>query len=168
MGALKQKMKGSRPKLAVAFLVGVLAVGFLTVAHAQAPQKRENSWSKVCKSPAGPNKGCAAVYRIVDKRGRRIVSFLAARLKASAYLEIESPLGIFIPFGVRVRVDKKKPNQTNLIDCSKRGCRSFIPLSSTLLAHLKTGRKLQVIFRDSKTQKVLIVTGSLKGFSRAF
>jgi len=135
-------------------------------------QAATKNWSKHCgksKSQKGKvAKTCAAVHVIKDKRGRKIVSFMATHLKGKPYLEVVVPLGIFLPFGVRVQVDKKPPINAQLIDCTADGCRSFVSLNNQQIADLKSGTTLRVIFKDSKSQKALLIAGSLAGFSTAF
>jgi len=130
------------------------------------------TWSKHCGAAKSKSKKsvktCAAVHVIKDKRGRKVVSFMATRLNTKPYLEVVVPLGIFLPFGVRLQVDKNDPWATETIDCTREGCRSFLSLNKQQIADLQEGSTLRVIFKDSKSQKPLLITGSLAGFASAF
>lgn len=168
----------SRPLLAGALML--VSCSLLTVSGAQAQstpgaqKKPPAQWVKQCgagekKPKAADQKSiCAATYVIRDKRGRQIVSLMATRLKAKPFLEVIVPLGIFLPFGVRVKVDQGKPIKTNLVDCLKNGCRAFVQLDKAQIATLTKSKFIKIIFKDSKSQKALAVTGTLNGFGAAF
>lgn len=174
-------MRHCRPSRSSLYLFAVTATfslfgvsGTLAQDKSDAGKPAPVQWSKQCaKDGSGTvektqRSACAATYVIRDKRGRQIVSLMATRLKNNPYLEVVVPLGIFLPFGVRVQVDKEKPFQTKLVDCLQAGCRAFSQLDKAQLAALRSGKFIKIIFKDSKSQKALAVTGTLRGFGTAF
>jgi invasion protein IalB len=123
-----------------------------------------SDWVRECRDVNGA-KRCSLRQTILDGKKRRIVEFRAARSAKTAFLEIRLPLGLSIPFGVSLDLSDKVKLPTQLVDCNAGGCRSVIALDDKTLAQLKDAKSLAVSFQDSKTGKIITISGSPKGFN---
>jgi len=74
------------------------------------------------------------------------------------------PVGISIPYGISVDVAEGKKLPAQLVDCSPTGCRAVLPLDGSNIAEIKAATSLAVTFQDSKSGKVITISGSPKGF----
>ncbi len=112
-------------------------------------------------------KRCQLVQKLVDKKGRKIIRFTIAENKDGAFLEVSAPLGLFIPAGIKIKVDKKRERELQLVDCMKNGCRAVLLLDKVAVKEFQVGKSISALFVDSKSGKSLSIAGSLKGISAA-
>ena len=104
--------------------------------------------------------------RLADQKGRKIITFRAARGLSALFLEVSAPLGLSIPYGVALVLPDKSELRMELADCEPAGCRAVVPLEKATLAKLQVPERLGVRFQDSKSGKVVTVNGSLRGFAQ--
>lgn len=124
-----------------------------------------DDWVMKCAKLADGSQHCGLIQRLADKKGRKIIEFMAARNGKTPYLEVNAPLGLSIPYGVSLVLPDNTEVKMQLADCYAKGCRAVAPLDETTLAKLKGGERIGVRFQDSNSGKVLTVSGSLKGFA---
>ena len=122
-------------------------------------------WILDCMELDGKQK-CGLRQTVTDGKGRRIVQIVARHSGKTAYLEVNVPVGISIPFGVALQLSDTGKFTARLADCDTIGCRAVAPLDDKTLAEMKAAKALAVIFQDSKSGRVLKVNGSLNGFQR--
>jgi invasion protein IalB len=109
---------------------------------------------------------CTLHQRLADNKGRKVLAFKAARTpKSTLYLEVSAPLGLSIPYGVKMILPDSTEVPMQLADCDATGCRAVMPIGDGTLTKLKTLERLGIRFQDSKSGKVLTISGSLKGFA---
>lgn len=101
---------------------------------------------------------------VADSKNRRIIEMRAMSVRNTAFMEVFVPVGISIPYGVTVDVADDKKLAAQLVDCDLTGCRAVLPLSVENAGLLKTAKTLAVTFQDSKSGKVISISGSPKGF----
>lgn len=120
-------------------------------------------WFIEC-GPDAAKPACTLRQLVADAKKRRIVEMRATTVGKTAFLEVIVPTGISIPYGVSVDVatDKKLPAQ--LVDCGVAGCRAVLLLDADNVKALNTAKMLAVTFQDSKSGKVISISGSPKGF----
>ncbi len=121
-------------------------------------------WILECMELDGKQK-CGLRQTVTDGKGRRIVQIVARHSGKTAYLEVNVPIGISIPFGVTLQLSDTAKITARLADCDTTGCRAVAPLDDKTLAEIKAAKSLAVVFQDSKSGRVLKVNGSLTGFS---
>lgn len=109
---------------------------------------------------------CSLSQTVDDAKGRRIIELAAKRAGPAAYLELRVPIGISIPFGVSLDLSDTLKLQTQLVDCDRDGCLSVLALNDKNLPQIKTAKTLAVTFQDSKSGKVISISGSAKGFEQ--
>ena len=135
-----------------------------SVSATPAPQAtKSGDWSLEC-SPASPRPLCTLRQIVGDSKNRRIIEMRAAVVRDTAFLEVIVPVGISIPYGVSVDVAEGKKLPAQLVDCGQTGCRAVLPLNAANIVALKSAATLAVTFQDSKSGKVISITGSPKGF----
>lgn len=135
-----------------------------SVSASPAPQAtKSGDWSLEC-SPASPRPLCTLRQIVGDSKNRRIIEMRAAVVRDTAFLEVIVPVGISIPYGVSVDVAEGKKLPAQLVDCGQTGCRAVLPLNAANIVALKSAATLAVTFQDSKSGKVISISGSPKGF----
>jgi invasion protein IalB len=112
-------------------------------------------------------RACTLRQVVSDANKRRIIELRATSVGQTAFLEVTVPIGISIPYGVTVDVSTSKKLAARLVDCSQTGCRAVLALDAENLAALKVATSLAVTFQDSKSGKVISISGSAKGFEPA-
>jgi len=82
-------------------------------------------------------------------------------------MTIKVPAGLYLPTGLNLQVDDDKPQSIPLQTCDAQGCYGEIPVSSNLVAALKTGKKLSLTFQNMARTTVLLPF-PLDNFADAF
>ena len=122
-------------------------------------------WVLSCQ-PAAAKQLCALSQTVRDTKNRRIIQIVAKRNGPAAYLELNVPLGISIPYGVSLDLSETIKLQTHLADCDPAGCRSVIALDEKNLPQIKSAKSLAVTFQDSKSGKIITIKASPNGFDQ--
>jgi invasion protein IalB len=123
------------------------------------------TWLLSCK-PAGDRQTCDLSQTIRDGHNRRIVQMTVRKAGAAAYLEVIVPVGISIPYGVSIGFDNAVNMPATLADCSSDGCRAVLVLDVSTLQKFKSSTSLAVAFQDSKSGKVISISGAPGGFEQ--
>mgnify|MGYP001218934110 CR=1 FL=1 len=127
---------------------------------------QSGDWLLEC-APGGVKPECSLRQLVVDAKKRRITELRATTAGQTAFLEVTVPVGISIPYGVSVDVASGTKLSAQLVDCNQTGCRAVLPLDQANVAALKSAKVLAVTFQDSKSGKVISISGSPKGFDVA-
>lgn len=131
----------------------------------------KNAWLLLCQKD---NQNCKA-YAHIKTDNNVIASTLTLQKitfkkgqapKTVAIIML--PLGLHIPSGIKVSIDKKISFNANLIECKTKGCRAAFDANEKILTHLKNGEKFYIRLVDSTSRKSLQLTYSLKGFSKTY
>jgi len=80
---------------------------------------------------------------------------------------ITLPLGIYLPTGVSLMIDKKDEVNFPIERCDPSGCHVLVTLTEKRVETLISGSSLQISFNDGDKNPLLIPL-SLKGFDEAF
>lgn len=82
-----------------------------------------------------------------------------------AAMTVQTPLGILIPYGVRIKIDSDNVIPLPLSRCIPAGCVSQAPMLAEAVSKMKKGSKaVYGVFLD----KEILVDISLRGFTKAF
>lgn len=82
-----------------------------------------------------------------------------------ATMTVQAPLGILIPYGIRIKIDGGAVIPLPLSRCIPSGCVSQAPMLDEAVSRMKKGSKaVYGIFLD----KEVLVNISLRGFTKAF
>jgi invasion protein IalB len=162
-----------KPLIARFLTAAILGVGILatTTAFAQNPHgKLFKDWKAHCNSPTGAPAYCVLVQEVAFKKsGKPILQFLIRYLPETKTLigDIILPLGIYLPSGVTIQIDKGQTFEIPVEICSDgrmRGCRARFSFDDALLATVKSGGKATITFQDAR-QTPVPVPVSLAGFT---
>lgn len=82
-----------------------------------------------------------------------------------AALSVQTPLGILIPYGIRLKIDSDEVVPLPVARCVPSGCVSQTPISDQAVAKMKRGTA--AVFGFVLDQEVL-VNVSLRGFTKAY
>ena len=77
------------------------------------------------------------------------------------------PLGVYLPAGVTMQVDKRDPVKLVFERCEPVGCKAGFPIEDSMLNAFRKGAQARITFHDMRRQSVTIPV-SLRGFTAAF
>ena len=164
--------------MATSLINQFLAVTFFCVialaaipASAQNPHgKKFGDWRVHCNASEGAPSVCIMVQEVVFKKtGKRILQFVIRYAQNADTLigDIILPLGIYLPAGVTMQIDKGQVFEIPVELCTDgrmRGCRARFSFDAALLAKSKAGDKANIVFQDSRQTSVPVPV-SLAGFT---
>ncbi len=153
-------------------VAGSCFLGFVPSVEA-APKDGQafQDWMVKCEGEADKAKRCFAFQNIVlTKSGERLVTLAAGHLgpKGEPWIFLTVRLGVFLPAGVALKVDKEERFDVPFKICTAKGCEAGIPLDDLLLRTMKRGLVARIAFLDGITRRQITVPVSLKGFNAAF
>ena len=135
-------------------------------------KKSFGDWQIDCGKPPGArNQRCAMLQSVIDEErtnvGLRVIFLLTS--KGEKVMRVVAPLGVLLPFGLGLRIDKEPIGDKPLpfIRCRPMGCISEIILKDALLEKFKTGTTALFIIVETKEEGRAIPV-SLKGFTKGF
>jgi invasion protein IalB len=136
--------------------------------------KSFKDWRVHCNSSSGAPSVCIMVQDVVFKSSRkRVLQFVIRYIEDGKTLiaDIILPLGIYLPAGVTMQIDKGQVFEIPIEICTDgrmRGCRARFSFDKALLASVKGGAKANIGFQDSRQTPVAVpvslagVTAGLK------
>ena len=152
------------PRRLATGLIGLSLLCLIAAAGSASAQ-----WNTVCK-----NNVCQLYQEVKDSKGsilaRLYFQKADTKQKDSPVVAIANlPLGLFIPAGVGVNVDKSAKFAAQLLECNQgQGCRAAFDLKPELLKDVKGGKKLNVEILEAKSRKKISFHFDLKDFSAAY
>ncbi len=163
-------------------VAGSCFLGFVPSVEA-APKDGQafQDWMVKCEGGAGAGgagaggdgtaERCFAFQNIVyTQSGERLVTLAAGHLgpKGEPWIFLTVRLGVFLPAGVALKVDKEERFDVPFKICTAKGCEAGKTLDDVQLRSLKSGLVARIGFLDGITQRQITVPVSLKGFAAAF
>ena len=127
-------------------------------------------WVVRCENPEDTeDKSCFLFQRVALNSGQTVLSVTVAYPQTSeeAAAVFRLPLGIFLPAGAVIQVDKNEPIKLVVQRCDQKGCWAPLKLDTTTLTLLKKGHEAKVGFNNTGG-KIIAVPLSLKGFTSGF
>ena len=106
---------------------------------------------------------------MLTKTGQLIVA-VSIRVASDTHQPIalvQLPLGLNLPAGAKLQVDDGKTIDLQIQTCENRGCYSNTPVSPELLAALKSGKQLNVVFQNLN-KEVITIPMPLADFAAAY
>jgi invasion protein IalB len=127
-------------------------------------------WRVRCERPAEAEKATCYIFQDLwlRKIKQRLLHIAVAYHEGSekATIILTLPLGILLPPGVEIQVDKTEPFRLAVEQCIEQGCQAITQLDAERLAAFKNGMKARVTFQDGK-RRAITVPVSLRGFTAA-
>jgi len=152
---------------------------FLLVPHrvlADEPTAQDfDDWRMVCETVEKEQR-CRAFQRLSIKQDDKTQVMLIASIgyvddgKAGRVptLRLSTPLGVVLPAGLAVNIDKGEKENLPFHICLLDGCMTEIGLSDKGIADMKKGRAMHVVYRAAGIKQPVAVQISLKGFTAAY
>jgi invasion protein IalB len=129
------------------------------------------TWSSQCSAEGrSETLDCAVVHRLFITNTGQLIGSVTIRMPGDTkepVMMIQTPLGLFLPAGVSIDVDEKKPQRLELQTCDENGCYAGSPVSDDLLAKMRRGQKFNIGFQNLNKQQINLQL-SLVGFGAAF
>jgi invasion protein IalB len=122
-------------------------------------------WRKQCM---GPNKDQCFIEQQVAANGRVVmVGSFGYKSQTEPVAVITVPLSTRLKAGLAFKVDDKKEFLAQFDICIRQGCRAEIPLTAALTQELRSGKFLNIGWRDMESKKQ-ILRFNLEGFAAAW
>jgi invasion protein IalB len=140
-----------------------------TTAPAAAPQAEATpasptaappGWAARCTSASrdAPLECAIEQTAILTKTGQLIV-LVNIRVPSDTHTPValvQLPLGINLPAGAKLQVDDGKAVDLQIQTCENRGCYASTPLAPDVLAALRSGKQLKVLFQNLGKETITI------------
>jgi invasion protein IalB len=113
---------------------------------------------------------CAIEQNAVLPRTGQLVIAVNIRVPADTHTPsalIQLPLGLNIPNGAKLQVDDGKTTELQIQTCEARGCYAGTAIAPELLAAMKSGKQLKVLFQNLN-KETLTVPLPLADFAAAY
>jgi invasion protein IalB len=117
-------------------------------------------WAARCTSASrdAPLECAIEQTAVLSKTGQLIV-LINIRVPSDTHTPvatIQLPLGLNLPGGAKFQVDDGKATDLQIQTCENRGCYAGTPISSELLAAMKTGKQLKLSFQNLAKETITI------------
>jgi len=159
--------QGASAAFFVLTLVGIFS---FFPANAQNPHaKTFGDWKIRCNSATGAPSKCQMFQNVaVKESGRTIMQMIVGYIDdvPSPVGVITLPLGVYLPMGLTIQIDKGQTYKMGFENCSANGCRVRFSIEDALLGTFKSGNTANVTSYNMARKPVLIPI-SLKGFTAA-
>ncbi len=117
-------------------------------------------WGARCASPSrNAPLECAIEQNAVLSRTGQLVVAVNIRVPADTrapLATIHLPLGLNIPAGAKLQVDDGKATEFQIQTCEANGCYAGTAVDPELLASMKSGKQLKVLFQNLSKESVTI------------
>ena|ERR1700730_17538223 len=154
-----------------ALAVGVL--GLITGAvQAQGTVKSvHGDWQVRCDTPPGAQGEQCALIQSVTAEDRPNVGLTVIVLKTadqkSKLMRVLAPLGVLLPSGLGLKIDKTDVGRAGFVRCLPNGCVAEVQMEDNLVKQLRTGTSATFIIFQTPEEGIGIPMG-LKGFGEGY
>ncbi len=157
-----------------AALAGMVLPAQVAPASAQqngSVRSTHGSWSIICDTPAGASsEQCIMMQNVVAEDradlGLSVVILKTADRKAEI-MRVLAPLGVLLPTGLGLYIDKKDNGRAYFKQCFSDGCYAEVILEQQLLDTLRSGKEATFIVFATPEEGIGIPV-DLAGFGEAF
>lgn len=130
----------------------------------------ETNWSARCiRSPAGVTSSCHVVQRIIRNRTGALLMSVLVDLPVKSLkpeLKLSLPLGLYLPAGTTLKVDRAPAKEVEIVTCDSKGCYAEVDVDEPLMTALQLGSTLTVTFQNVAKQPIAVPV-TLVGFTAA-
>ena len=166
-------ISGLTKTLARAACLAAIA-GLVAPAYAQqngTVRATHGSWSIICDTPAGASsEQCIMMQNVVAEDrtdlGLSVVILKTADRKAEI-MRVLAPLGVLLPTGLGLYIDKKDNGRAYFKQCFSDGCYAEVILEQQLIETLRSGQEATFIVFATPEEGIGIPV-DLAGFGEAF
>ena len=143
---------------------------------AQAAQKFTRSqaygdWALNCSKNNNPKvkvtEKCVLQQKLLAQNGQTLVVIRILKIdnRAEKLAMFALPLGLNIPEGAKITIDKGNPRRLLITHCIKGGCMAQISLDKRLSRELSKGKKMKISVFTGDGRKKMEFPSSLKGLT---
>jgi invasion protein IalB len=165
-------------KVALSALSPAIALALLASGPGAAPayaqgavRDRHGAWETRCETPPGAaREQCAIVQSVVDKERPNITLVIIALKTAdrkSRLLRVIAPLGVLIPTGLGLHIDKDDFGRMSFVRCLPNGCVAEVFLDDKLLARMENSEKATFVIFETPEEGIG-VPAPMGGFKESF
>jgi invasion protein IalB len=130
-----------------------------------------SAWVPSCYSEArSAPLSCSLVQRlIVQETGQTFLTITVEVPSAGdpSVMRIQTPLGVYLPNGLKLRVDDAEPLTLAYGNCDTNGCYVRTASASPVLTSLESGKVLHLVLHTDEENSIALEI-PLTGFSRAY
>ncbi len=130
-------------------------------------------WKGKCASNGG-KQFCSINQTVFDGKKNPVVDIFIRKTDGKKghppYIaRIKVPLGVYLPAGMGLAVDKKGIANVPYTDCDPAGCNATVPLSQEVISKMKKGNALQIgmMLPVGNAPKEMVFSASLSGVTKA-
>ena len=165
-------VRGMRALLAVATMTLAASAGTAERAAAQGAVKSVHSdWQVRCDTPPGAQGEQCALIQSVTAEDRPNVGLTVIILKTadqkSRLMRVLAPLGVLIPSGLGLKIDKTDIGKAGFVRCLPNGCVAEVQMADELVKQLRGGQTATFIIFQTPEEGIGIPM-SLKGFGEGY
>ncbi len=157
-----------------AFWLGLAlaATAFASPAAAQGVVRSvHDDWQIRCDTPPGAQSEQCALMQSVVAEDRANVGLTVIVLKTadqkSRVLRVIAPLGVLLPAGLGLVIDKADVGRAGFVRCLPRGCFAEVVMDDALIKQLRNGQSATFIIFQTPEEGIGFPM-SLKGFGEGF
>jgi len=156
----------------VASAAALLVVAFGLPAYAQGTVKSvHGDWQVRCDTPPGAQGEQCALIQSVTAEDRPNVGLTVIVLKTadqkSRLMRVLAPLGVLLPSGLGLKIDKADVGRAGFVRCLPNGCVAEVQMEENLVKQMRTGQAATFIIFQTPEEGIGIPMG-LKGFGEGF
>lgn len=134
------------------------------------------NWSVYCDKPAGASdEQCVLLQYVIDDAQPDLgmaVTVLKTADRKARFLRIQVPLGVLLPKGLDLYIDKNRIGTMYYLRCLSDGCYAQVVLTDDMMKVIRAGKEMQlgVYKTDDPTaaETGIAVPVDLKGFSEGY
>jgi invasion protein IalB len=158
----------ARAAVAVAVWSAVTAVP----AQAQGTVKSvHGDWQVRCDNPPGAQGEQCALIQSVTAEDRPNVGLTVIMLKTAdqknRLMRVLAPLGVLLPSGLGLKIDKTDVGRAGFVRCLPNGCVAEVQMDDNLVKQLRSGQSATFIIFQTPEEGIGIPMG-LKGFGEGY
>ena len=164
---------GALIRVSLACIAASVAVAMAGVpASAQGTVKSvHGDWQIRCDTPPGAQGEQCALIQSVTAEDRPNVGLTVIVLKTadqkSRLMRVLAPLGVLLPSGLGLKIDKADVGRAGFVRCLPNGCVAEVQMDENLLKQLRSGQQATFIIFQTPEEGIGIPMG-LKGFGDGF
>ena len=169
---ISSRLSSARGWLIAAALSAVLAGALGGTAAAQGTVKSVHAdWQVRCDTPPGAQGEQCALIQSVTAEDRPNVGLTVIVLKTadqkSRLMRVLAPLGVLLPSGLGLKIDKTDVGRAGFVRCLPNGCVAEVQMDENLMKQLRTGQAATFIIFQTPEEGIGIPM-SLKGFGEGY
>ena len=154
--------------------IALCGLSLATVQAAPQHGKQYKDWVVACEQPEGAKLEYCYIFQNIElKTGEPLLQVAIGFLQQEQNKDKQPaaiftvPLGVFLPNGVKLKVDDGQQVQIPIQRCTRGGCQAVVGLKNAMVQTMKKGRQAHLTFADA-TQREISVPISLIGFTAGY